>query len=167
MKKIIVFLMSIALVLSCSVLMVAACENGETEGHIDINLDEMEVGEVVYLGDLAFEKAPENASIGPITRATTEGFSVSNFGGNTSMNKVLTLNSSYRYFRILVNNEGSGKIKVDIGGRYTTSISPGSMYIYSTESWPAQSYTVSFSCDTGLYGSAQAILCSTLAEATP
>ncbi len=66
-----------------------------------------------------------------------------------------------------MNNEGTGKIKVDIGGEYTTSISPGSLCVYSTKAWGAKSYTVSFSCDTGLYGSAHAMLCSTLEEANP
>lgn len=127
----------------------------------------MAVGEVIYVGDLAFEKAPDGSGSGPIGRATTEGFQITNFGGNTSYHQALVLNSTYKYFRILVNNEGSGKIKVDIGGVYTTSISPGSMYIYSTKAWSAKSYTVSFSCDSGLYGDARAWLCSTLAEAKP
>lgn len=170
MKKLFALAVAVVLTMSCTVpVVVSACEsdNSMPENHIDINLDEMEVGETIVVGGLAFEKAPDDASVGPGARATTEGFTISDFGGNKSLDKVLALNSTYRYFRIRVNNEGTGKIKVDIGGRYTTSISPGTMYIYSTEAWDAKSYTVSFSCDSGLYGDAYAMLCSTLAEAKP
>ncbi len=85
---------ALLLILSCSIFFgVSACEAGGKDGtnHIDINLDEMDVGEKVYFGDLVFEKAPENAPIPPSTRATTEGFTVTDFGGNTSMDKVLAL----------------------------------------------------------------------------
>lgn len=134
MKKVFAVALATFLILFCTVsVAVSACESNDSmsENHIDINLDEMEVGEVVVVGGIAFEKAPYDASAGSGARETTEGFTVSNFGGNKSMNKVLALNSTYRYFRILLNNEGTGSIKVDIGGKYTTSISPGSMYIYS------------------------------------
>ena len=164
MRKLIALLVVFVLVFSCSFLLASACGNGEP---VDINLEGTKEGDVVYCEGLAFEKVSDSCINSPITRTTSEGFSVSNFGGNTSMNKVLTLNSTYRYFRILVKNEGSGNIKVDIGGIYTTSIGPGSMYIYSTKAWSAKSYTVSFSCDSGMYGSASAMLCTTLAEAEP
>lgn len=170
MKKLVSILLMLVLVLSCTTPIFAfASEVDEdaTENYVEINPEEMEVGEVICIGDLVFEKAPDDAVMGPVTRATTEGFYVTNFGGNKSMDKVLALNWTYRYFRILLNNEGTGKIKVDIGGKYTTSISPGSMYIYSTTAWAAKSHTVSFSCDSGLYGSASAMLCSTLEEAKP
>ena len=44
-------------------------------------------------------------------------------------------------------------------------IAQGKYYIWSTNQWPAESQTVSFSNGGGMYGSAAARLCSTLAEA--
>lgn len=155
------------ILLVCAVLVccVFLIRDDGTMNAVYIDLSEMDVGDVIYSGDLAFEKAPDDAVLpSGIAQSTTEGFRVVNFGGNTSLNKTLVLNSQYRYFWILVNNEGE-KMSFTIGNdEYFANVSTGSLYIYSTKAWPATTHTVSFSCDSGLYGSAHAMLCSTQAE---
>ncbi len=169
MKKITSLILCFAMILSCMVITASACEAtaGADGSEYYFDTTGMEVGDVVYVGGLAFEKAPEDAAppTGPVTRSSTEGFSVTSFGGNLSMDKTLALNSTYRYFWIYVNNQGKA-MSVSIGGnRYVGTVDPGPWYVYSTEQWPSSSQTVSFSCSTGLYGSANAMLCSTLEEA--
>jgi len=132
----------------------------------------MEVGDIIYVGDIAIQKAPDDdpGPSGPATRAVTEGFEVS-FGGSTSVDKVLSLNSTYRYFYIYVKNTGSSTISVTVGNDSSTQsdnfheIPTGNYYIWSTNRWAAQSHNVSFSSINRMYGSAKAMLCSTLEEA--
>ena len=138
-----------------------------------IDFESMEVGDIVYVGDIAIQKAPDDddGPSGPVTRSTTEGFEVKSYGGNTSVDKVLNLNSTYRYFCIYIKNTGSNTISVTIGNNSSTQsnnfheIPTGNYYIWSTNQWAAQSHDVSFSSINGMYGSAKAMLCSTLAEA--
>ena len=146
----------------------SACEE---EGVAD--LENMEVGDIVYIGDIAIQRAPDDdegpSEIMPIT--TTEGFRVSSFAGNQSIDKTLSLNDTYRYWFIWVNNTSSNKIIVTIGNNETTQTNnyhempKGRYYIWSTNKWAAVSQTVSFSNGAGMYGSAAARLCTTLKEA--
>lgn len=137
-------------------------------------LAEMAVGDIVYLGDIAIQRAADDDP-GPAQGsdgAVTEGFEVTSFGGNKSLNKTLSLNSTCRYFFIWVNNTSSNSIQVTIGNDADTQeenfhqIPQGKYYIWSTNQWPAESQTVSFSNGAGMYGSAAARLCTTLAEAS-
>lgn len=137
------------------------------------DLENMQVGDIVYIGTTAIQRVADDDE-GPsdsIARTTTEGFSVTSFAGNQSLDKTLSLNSTYRYFFVWVNNTSNNKIQVTIGNDETTQtnnfhqISKGKYYIWSTNQWTAESQTVSFSNGGGMYGSAAARLCSTLAEA--
>lgn len=137
------------------------------------NLENMEVGDIVYIGNIAIQRVADDDE-GPsisMTRSTTEGFKVSSFAGNQSLDKTLSLNSTYRYWFIWVDNTSSNKINVTIGNDETTQnnnfhqMPKGKYYIWSTSKWPAKSQTVSFSNGAGMYGSAAARLCTTLAEA--
>lgn len=137
------------------------------------DLDNMEVGDIVYIGDIAIERAPDDDE-GPsdsVSRQTTEGFKVSSFAGNQSLDKTLSLTSTYRYWFIWVNNTGSNDIIVTIGNDEETQtrnyheMPKGKYYIWSTNRWSNESHTVSFSNGAGMYGSAAARLCSTLKEA--
>ena len=132
----------------------------------EIDFESMEVGDIVYVGDIAIQKAPDDddGPSGPVTRSTTEGFEVKSFGGNTSVDNVLNLNSTYRYFYIFIKNTGSNTISVTIGNNSSTQsnnfheIPTGNYYIWSTNQWAAQSHDVSFSSINGMYGSAKAML---------
>lgn len=136
-------------------------------------LAHMEAGDIVYIGDSAIERAADDDE-GPsdsVSRQTTEGFKVSSFAGNQSLDKTLSLNSTYRYWFIWVNNTGSNDIIVTIGNDEETQarnyheMTKGKYYIWSTNRWSNESHTVSFSNGAGMYGSAAARLCSTLKEA--
>lgn len=171
MKKMFTVILCLSMVFAM-VIPASACEADTTKetNKVYINLSEMEVGESVVVGDLVFEKAPDDVTVPshPGARATTEGFSISNFGGNTTVDKSLVLNSTYRYFWIRVDNEGA-KMSVSISKNgtheYFTEVDTGSLYIYSTQAWSAGTHTVSFSCGSGLQGGARAVLCSSLDEA--
>ena len=79
-------------------------------------LAHMEAGDIVYIGDSAIERAADDE--GPsdsVSGQTTEGFQVSSFAGNQSLDKTLSLTSTYRYWFIWVNNTGSKDIIVTIG----------------------------------------------------
>ena len=168
---------AIIAVFMCSVVAFAASVDPSTElstpGSSEIDLENMQVGDIVYIGNTAIQRVADDDE-GPsdsIARTTTEGFSVTSFAGNQSLDKTLSLNSTYRYFFIRVNNTSNNKIQVTIGNDETTQtnnfhqIAQGKYYIWSTNQWPAESQTVSFSNGGGMYGSAAARLCSTLAEA--
>lgn len=171
MKKMFSVILCLSIVLAM-VVSASACEVDVKEDthNVYINLSEMEVGESVVVGDLVFEKAPDDAILPshPGARATSDGFYVSNFGGNMTMDKSLVLNSTYRYFWIRVNNTGETmSVSISKNGthEYFTEVGTGSLYIYSTRAWSAGTHTVSFSCNSGLRGSANAVLCSSLDEA--
>ena len=192
MKKIFAFLMSLSMLLmsGCSSAPIIDSDSfsedvsvtdvklspedvsiGEDDA-ITVNLDALEVGDIAYYGDTAIEKVSDDDE-GPEdfkVRSTSEGFTVS-FDGNTSLDKTLTLTSSYRYFYIYLKNDGTNEISVTIGNDESTqsknfySRGKGVYYIYSTTKWAAKSHNVSFASSKGMKGNAKAMLCSTLAEA--
>lgn len=176
-KRVLALTMAMAMVVSVmAVSAYAAAYDGPAsacEKEAVVDLENMEVGDIVYIGDIAIQRAPDNdeGPSEPVTRTTTEGFSVSSFAGNQSIDKTLPLNSTYRYWFIWVNNTSSNKIIVTIGNDEATqtnnyhAIPKGKYYIWSTNKWEAKSQTVSFSNGGGMYGSAAARLCTTLKEA--
>lgn len=140
---------------------------------LSADFENMEVGDIVYVGDIAIQRVADDAQ-GPgdsMVQTTTEGFSVSDFAGNQSLDKTMSLNSTYKYWFIWIDNTSNNTINVTIGNDEATQtnnfhqIAKGKYYVWSTNAWPTSSQTVSFSNGAGMYGSAAARLCSTLAEA--
>lgn len=95
---------AIIAVFMCSVVAYATSVEPFTElsdsDSSEINLENMQVGDIVYIGTTAIQRVADDDE-GPsdsIARTTTEGFSVTSFAGNQSLDKTLSLNSTYRYF---------------------------------------------------------------------
>lgn len=99
---------------------------------------------------------------------SSETFSVSSFGGNTSMSKYFTLAGKAKYWKVWVKNTGSYDIKVSIEGPANSKVhtveAGESKYIYSTNEWPAGEYTVNFTGGHGMYGQAAGRIASTIDE---
>ena len=173
MKKTIILIVSVVLVLSTCLPFASALTTEGMPNETGLSsLSDMKVGDTIYVGETAITKGSDD-DIGPSTptsRAVVEGFTV-NFGGSTSVDKTLTLNSTYRYFYIKIVNTGNNTISMTIGNDSTTQSNnfhqfpKGTYYVWSTNQWPASSQGVSFSSNNGMYGNAYAYLCSTLAEA--
>ena len=160
MKKATLLIACLAMLLSFSV---AACHAAAADdGVAYFDATGLTIGEIAHADGLAFERLPDDAafSTDSVTKSSVEGFTVTSFGGNTSMDKALALNSEYGYFRIFINNQGEA-MTVAIGDRSVITVAPGVWCIDATEQWPDVSQTVSFSCSTGLSGSANAALYST------
>ncbi len=160
MKKATLLIACLAMLLSFSA---AACHAAAADdGVAYFDTTGLTIGEIVYADGLAFERLPDDAAFSTDSAASSsaESFTVTSFGGNTSMDKALALNSEYGYFRIFINNQGDA-MTVSIGDRSVITVASGVWRIDATEQWPDVSQTVSFSCSTGLSGSANATLYST------
>lgn len=163
---------AVPVILAAAVLGIAVIGGAVHSRRIPVR-ETMNVDEIVCTGDIAIERVADDdiGSSDAASGQTTDGFRISDFAGNQSLDQTLSLNSTYRYWFIWVNNTSSNKIIVTVGNDEETQsnnyceIPKGTYCIWSTSKWAAKSQTVSFSNGGGMYGSAAARLCSALKEA--
>ncbi|MGC5776758.1 hypothetical protein [Paenibacillus pabuli] len=129
-----------------------------------------EVGDILFDGTYYYERLPDNTQIvpeGPSPMASTEGFVVSNFAGNTSLDKSIVLSSTYVYWKIWIKNTGSSAITVSIAGDKNGphSIPGGETWnIWSDKAWSTGTYKVGFTNGSGMQGQAAARIGESIAD---
>ena len=86
------------------------------------------------------------------------------------VNYDMVLHGSYRYWKMLITNNGDYDIQVDVNGKIFTVKAHTSGYIYSTNKWWAGTYKIGFSTKSpthSMNGSVSCTLYTTLAESQP
>ena len=123
-------------------------ENGVLQG---------EVGSVIYDGNYIYKRLPDNSKM-PMefkSRASTEGFVVSDFGGNTSLDKTILLSDTYLWWKIWVQNTADSELTVSVENDSTRKIPAGETWnIWSINAWKAGKYKVGFTDGAGMHGQA-------------
>ena len=175
-KKLLSLVLSVSLCLGITVSVTAADSgNGETasEAVVEnevIDVSDMEVGDIVYVGDIAIEKVSDDA-LPPIeTRTTTPAYNAF-YDGEQEDRQFLNLSNKYQYFYIWFVNEENSNWMITIGNteevqdRNYHVVGKGTTYVWSTKAWDPEETEVGYTCGAGMYGQTSARLCSTLKEA--
>lgn len=172
MKKAISLFIGASMLLSCCGVAFAApsTESSSSSESEIIDVSDMKVGDIVYVGDIAIEKVSDDA-LPPIeTRTTTPGYSTS-YNGKQDDRQFLNLSSKYRYFYIWFVNENNSEWMITIGNteevqdRNYHVVGKGTTFVWSTKAWDPEETEVGYTCGAGMYGETAARLCSTLKEA--
>lgn len=135
-----------------------------------VDVSAMKVGDIIYVGDIAIEKGPDDAPPPVETRVTKGGYNAY-FNGELDDREYLDLNNTYKYFYIWSRNDTDSEWMVTIGNteeiqdRNYHVVGEGTFYIWSTKAWDPEETLVGYTCGSGMYGQTAARLCSTLKEA--
>ena len=137
-----------------------AIENKNTYNN---ELENLKIGESVEINGLTFERVLDNLNeISPLD--STEGFEISNFGGNRSLDKKLLLTKNYGWWKIWVTNTGSTDIKVNVDGNVHSIPKNKTYTIKNNSKWKAGEYNVGFTSGAGMYGSAYSRVATTSSD---
>ena len=178
MKKIVTLITGFAIIMSlcCASFAVNQPDDAKTDSEValsqNVDLSGMDVGDTIYVGNIAIYRAPDDETPPPMTRSTKDGYYAS-YSGQQTDREYLDLNSTYKYFYIWIKNTSNATTKwmITIGNTEKDqennlySYGKGTYYVWSTNAWKAEETLVGYTCGTGLFGETASRLCSTLQEA--